>query len=300
VVDDASTDATPAIVSEIQDPRLRLVVQPTNRGVSAARNAGIAHARGHWIIPLDSDDELAPDALPLMDAEVRRVPGEVQSIRFMCQLDDGSLSPLVPLTREVWDQEGYLRWAERVAAHGLQETTTCVRRRTYEIIKYAEGGASTRQFGTSMSSESIYHLDFAARFLTATSPIVARLYHSDAPDQVSRPNVARALAQAPDGVKNFQLLLDRHGTALARWAPGLLAMYMRALATHQFLAGDRLAGLKTIWQLTRARHGSFAVWVILGVGLLGPRPLAYAQAEHRRRYAYSLPIVAKPGGLVES
>jgi Glycosyl transferase family 2 len=291
VVDDASVDRTPTIVSHIQDPRVRLIVQPINRGVDAARNLGISQARAEWVIALDSDDELTPDALELVAAEIRRVPADVQAIRFMCQLDDGSLSPLVPLTREVWDFEAYLKWAERVAAHGLQETTVCVRRRTFDVVRYTEGGGSTSQFGTAMS-EPLYHLDFAARFLTATSPAVARFYHSDATDQVSRPSVTRALAQAPDHARNYQLLLDRHGAALARYAPGLHAMYVRALATHQFLAGDRIAGLKTIGRLIRARHASFPAWAILGFGLLGRRALAYAQAEHMRRYAYSLPVVA--------
>jgi hypothetical protein len=151
-------------------------------------------------------------------------------------------------------------------------------------------------------SEVIYHLDFGSRFLIATSPAVVRLYHSDAPDQVSRPSVTHTLVQAPDHARNFQLILDRYSATLTIWAPGLLAMFMRALATQQFLAGDRVAGLRTIGRLIRARRTSLATWAILGLGLLGPRPLAYAQAEHKRRYAYSLPVVqsAKRDGLLHS
>jgi glycosyltransferase involved in cell wall biosynthesis len=94
VVDDGSTDRTPASVSEIGDHRVRLFVQPENRGVSAARNLGASHARGEWIVLLDSDDELTPDALELIDAEARSAPDEVQGLRFMCRLDDGSVSPV--------------------------------------------------------------------------------------------------------------------------------------------------------------------------------------------------------------
>jgi len=282
VVDDASTDGTSAIVSGIPDPRLKLAVHQMNRGVSAARNTGIAQARGEWIIPLDSDDELAPDALKFMHDEIRQVPDEVQSIRFMCQLDDGSLSPLEPLAREVWDYAGYLRWAEKVAVHGLQETLTCTRRVTYETVKYHEGGY-----------EAVYHMDFAARFLTATSPAVARFYHSDAPDQVTRPNVTRALEQAPVLARSFRVLLERHGAALEKWAPRLLEMYTRAFATQQFLAGDRLGGLRTIRRSIRGSQTSLTAWVILIFGIVGPRPLAYVQAEHKRRHAYSLPGVSK-------
>lgn len=57
VVDDGSTDDTAAIVSSIasDDSRVRLITQ-SNKGRSAARNAGISQARGEWIMFADSDD----------------------------------------------------------------------------------------------------------------------------------------------------------------------------------------------------------------------------------------------------
>jgi glycosyltransferase involved in cell wall biosynthesis len=57
VVDDGSSDDTTSIVERIarEDPRIILRRQP-NEGVAAARNLGIAHARGEFIAPLDADD----------------------------------------------------------------------------------------------------------------------------------------------------------------------------------------------------------------------------------------------------
>ena len=67
LIDDGSTDGTLALAQALaaRDARLRVLHQE-NAGVSAARNLGLAHARGEWITFVDSDDLLAPDALEIM------------------------------------------------------------------------------------------------------------------------------------------------------------------------------------------------------------------------------------------
>jgi glycosyltransferase involved in cell wall biosynthesis len=61
VVDDGSSDDTARLLAAYGDA-LAVIRQP-NRGVSAARNAGIAAARGGWIALLDSDDYWLPEKL---------------------------------------------------------------------------------------------------------------------------------------------------------------------------------------------------------------------------------------------
>jgi glycosyltransferase involved in cell wall biosynthesis len=61
VVDDGSTDATDALLSTYGE-QITSICQK-NKGVSAARNAGISHARGDFIAFLDSDDMWLPEKL---------------------------------------------------------------------------------------------------------------------------------------------------------------------------------------------------------------------------------------------
>jgi glycosyltransferase involved in cell wall biosynthesis len=63
VVDDGSTDGTAAAVAGLGDARVRLLRHDRPRGVSAARNTGIAAARGEWLGFCDDDDLWAPDKL---------------------------------------------------------------------------------------------------------------------------------------------------------------------------------------------------------------------------------------------
>jgi glycosyltransferase involved in cell wall biosynthesis len=63
VVDEASTDDTPAMLAALGDTRVRVVRHDVARGVSAARNRGIAEVRGEWVAFIDDDDLWAPDKL---------------------------------------------------------------------------------------------------------------------------------------------------------------------------------------------------------------------------------------------
>lgn len=64
VVDDGSRDGTAPIAERFaaEDDRITLIRQ-ANRGVSHARNAGIARSTGAWIAPLDADDVWHPEKL---------------------------------------------------------------------------------------------------------------------------------------------------------------------------------------------------------------------------------------------
>jgi len=60
VVDDGSTDDTAAVAARY--PQIVCIRQP-NSGLSAARNSGLREARGDFVVFLDADDRLQPEAV---------------------------------------------------------------------------------------------------------------------------------------------------------------------------------------------------------------------------------------------
>ncbi len=87
VVDDGSQDGTLAALGSYQG-KLQVVSQ-ANRGVSAARNAGLAKAKGELLTFLDSDDEWLPEKLARQIARFR-----THEPLFICH------------TEEIWLREG--------------------------------------------------------------------------------------------------------------------------------------------------------------------------------------------------
>lgn len=67
IVDDGSTDNTLEVCNQIAEKhsKVRIYTQ-ANAGVSAARNTGILHAAGEYIIFIDSDDTMFPNAIGLI------------------------------------------------------------------------------------------------------------------------------------------------------------------------------------------------------------------------------------------
>jgi len=62
VVDDGSTDGGGDLIRSLRDPRI-LMIQQTNQGVSAARNRGVAAAKGELMAFFDPDDAWKPHYL---------------------------------------------------------------------------------------------------------------------------------------------------------------------------------------------------------------------------------------------
>lgn len=77
VVDDASTDGTGAWVRARFGDRVRLISRANRGGPSAARNQGIAEARGTFLQFLDADDSLSASKVAIQVEGLRREAAQV-------------------------------------------------------------------------------------------------------------------------------------------------------------------------------------------------------------------------------
>lgn len=90
VVDDGSTDETPALLHHLaeEDGRIRLFRQE-NAGVSAARNAALDRAEGQYVAFLDADDWLEPDAYAKLVDALRRTGADSAACGHELDWPDG-------------------------------------------------------------------------------------------------------------------------------------------------------------------------------------------------------------------
>ncbi len=114
IIDDGSTDESPATLKEISDPRVRVLTQ-ANRGLIASLNRGIEEARGEFIARMDADDRCEPDRLELQVNYLQEHP-EIALLGGAISTMDELGNPLAPCVRfpatheQIWAGVGRRPW----------------------------------------------------------------------------------------------------------------------------------------------------------------------------------------------
>ena len=141
VVDDGSTDDTPMVLEAYHAqaparPKL-LVFRQSNQGPSAARNNGVSQASGDYIVFLDADDALLPEALETLAAAITAFdrPAMVFGGRYAVREDGSRVARPAYILSGERDQDfaAYIDGRFRIA-----NGTAAVARRVFERISYPE------------------------------------------------------------------------------------------------------------------------------------------------------------------
>lgn len=158
LIDDGSVDGTLAVAQAYagRDARVRVLAQE-NRGVAAARNLGLEHARGEWITFVDSDDLLPPDALHTMlsgaDENVDMVVCPHETFD-----ENGPLETVIPQTRWM-DRRGEAQ--RRAAALRLIEGDSVLNIMCCKLHRRAliEREGLRLQAGVKIAEDALFNLE---------------------------------------------------------------------------------------------------------------------------------------------
>ncbi|GGK08949.1 glycosyltransferase [Luteimonas terricola] len=155
VVDDGSSDGTGEYLAERYGERI-ICVRQDNAGVSAARNRGLALARGRYLALLDSDDEWLPEktARQVEFLEARPDIGMVLCNVFRVN-PDGSLIDVFDRRRQVPVDGPALRWV--LCDPALAPLSVLMQRQVYETVGGFDESLRTAE-------DLDFHLRVAARW----------------------------------------------------------------------------------------------------------------------------------------
>lgn len=83
IVDDGSMDSTGAIADRfVGEAENAIVLHGSNEGLLLARRRGLLHAKGEYVVFLDSDDMLRPDSLDVLSAAIEHFGADIVSFEM--------------------------------------------------------------------------------------------------------------------------------------------------------------------------------------------------------------------------
>jgi glycosyltransferase involved in cell wall biosynthesis len=181
VVNDGSTDGSDKVVERYADSRIRLFHQE-NAGVSAARNRGIAEAKGELVAFLDADDEWLPGFLSTVLRLYERFPGcgAYAMGRRIVEMDGYSWSfSYVTIPAPPWEGiiPNYFRTVV-LDPDPFNTSQTVVPRHVFDRV-------GLFPVGVSRGEDTDMWCRIALRFPIALSTQIGGVYHRDAENRAS-------------------------------------------------------------------------------------------------------------------
>lgn len=246
VVDDASGNDIATAVSALADERVRYIRRDERGGPAAARNTGLAAARGRYIAFQDDDDEWLLDKLAL---QAKALKGADDASMCLCGLI--RLSGRVrPYPAHPWPQAIGLR---EIAMRPRAYTQTWLVPRTALL---AEGGFDER-LGLWEDWELLLRLAMRLNIRTLNQPLVLS---AQSADSISHDN--------PGFLQAMNLILKKHNAAFAphpRLLAGLLYVQARLLIGN----GQVCAARQALRRALTLNPTKSRAWQLLAISYLG-------------------------------
>jgi glycosyltransferase involved in cell wall biosynthesis len=243
VVNDGSADGTGLILDRYRG-RLRVIHQ-SNQGAAAARNAGVAHARGKYIAFLDSDDLWLPGKLDRMVAELERYPSASLAFSEYSTFSDGG--------GEFGDSSlGHSPSIQEMMETSLPPILTS----TWVLLKktFERSGGFCREFSGGQGFEDSWLLLILRELgeFVYIPEVFTRYRINETCENADK--YGRALATF---VSLARARYGRKGKALVRNAKNLQCRFLLSKLAHQMDRGERLAAFWTLARISSLRPAYF-------------------------------------------
>lgn len=244
VVDDASTDSTPEIARRWY-PTVLYLRQDVNKGAGAARNRGLRAATSPFVIILDDDDELCPEALRAISAQMSTFRGVEFYPVVQFATSNGSIPEPFLLVRLDHYIDGTLRG----------DFVPVINRQVF----LAEGFAypEIRPVG-----EHLLWWSIATRYGIPTWADRVAIVHDDAPIRLTSP--LNQVRWARDYAEMQELTLVEFGHLLETKHQAYLRTRRMAAATYWLLAGERARARAHLRALRNSGGGAvrLVMWML--------------------------------------
>lgn len=267
VVDDASEDDTRAVLSRIGDPRLHVVHNAERLGVSGARNAGIAQARGEWVAFQDSDDEWRIDKLSTQVAAITS-----EAVLVLC--GDVVVNDIGMSYMGIDDPAAVVD----VTAHVVSRIPGAPCWLARRDVLLGVGGFDT-QMNCFEDWELALRLLAHGRVLMVNEPLVVR-----------ERTPGSLFSTERSYVPNLRQIFSRHGDLLGRH-PAVWSFYCNLMGQTLCQFGDCSEGRRWFRTALRARPASIRGWVNVCMSLLGTAAFRrYVALARSLRSRYAPPV----------
>ncbi len=281
IIDDDSSDQTAQVIAQWDDARIHYLHLDTNRGSSAARNAGIRAAKAEFIAFLDDDDEFLPDALAELYQAISHAPDTVAYaiggiIRVIDTLQgevvDCTYQPQVP--RSLCREELYLQFLRGVpfgTGYGV-----LFRRSAFDTV-----GLFDEQLWAAVDRDLFLRFILHFDFMVIDKRLV-RTHKHNAP-QLTDPTFKRVVAD--------ELILKKHNNALQSH-PRLYSHLLYSLALGYYRHNAKEEARRRFLQATRLFPFHGKPWLgLLCYEVFHFSPSAIRRLWSRRPLAQSLLIM---------
>ena len=245
-VDDGSTDATPVVLQRLRRewPEVRVVRLRANAGHQAAISAGLARARGRWVVTIDADLQDPPEVIGEMLAVAR---GQGVDVVYGVRQDRSTDTAFKRLSARLFYRS--IRALSDVDPHVDAGDFRLMSRATIEAVNaLPEHGRVLRLVVPALGFPSA-----TVRYTRAARAAGESKYP-----------LGRMIRLSLDGVTGFSLAPLRFATWLGL-VGGVAALGVLVYAVVQMLLGNTLPG----WTSTVVIVAAMGAVQLLALGILG-------------------------------